>query len=123
MDRMRQGDDPHNEEWEITRKDGKKRIIYFKASVLEVSEKNVYVLALMNDVTDRKRVEEEIPQQYRENAGTLMRGNQLQTFRNIVHCHGGKVWAEAKVNEGATFRVSIPIKGSHDEQLRWCYVY
>jgi hypothetical protein len=44
-------------------------------SILEVSEENVYVLALMSDVSDRKRVEEEIPQLCIENTETLMREN------------------------------------------------
>lgn len=58
MVRMRQSDDLLAEEWEITRADGTKRQLQISTSAVHDSDGTRHVLALMHDVTDRKRAEE-----------------------------------------------------------------
>jgi PAS domain S-box-containing protein len=58
MSRMRQGDDMLFEEWIITRADGEQRALLISTSVLESSDGVAHVLAVMHDITERKRVEE-----------------------------------------------------------------
>jgi PAS domain S-box-containing protein len=58
MERMRRGEDLVNEEWEITRSDGEQRVVSISTSVLTTEDGPPQVLALMHDVTERKRAEE-----------------------------------------------------------------
>jgi PAS domain S-box-containing protein len=55
MERMRQGDNLQNEQWEITRADGKKRILSISTSTLETSQSGTHTLALLQDLTEQKR--------------------------------------------------------------------
>lgn len=56
--RMRQGEDLINEPWEITHADGNKRVLSISSSIIESDDGAFHVLALMQDVTDRKRYED-----------------------------------------------------------------
>jgi PAS domain S-box-containing protein len=57
MAQMRQGNNLRQEEWEITRADGDRRIFSISTSVIESRDGRFHVLGLMQDVTDRQRAE------------------------------------------------------------------
>jgi PAS domain S-box-containing protein len=57
MERMRHGDDLLAEEWEITMADGERRTVLISTSVLTAEEGVPHVLALMSDITERKRAD------------------------------------------------------------------
>ena len=57
MDRMHQGDHLRAEEWVITRKDGGKRTVQITSSTIFDSAGCPSVLAMMHDITERKRSE------------------------------------------------------------------
>jgi two-component system sensor histidine kinase/response regulator len=57
MQSMRRGEDLRAEEWEITCADGKKRILSISTSVVESDDGWVHVMALMQDITERKQTE------------------------------------------------------------------
>jgi PAS domain S-box-containing protein len=58
MGRMRYGEDLLAEEWEIVRADGARRVVTISTSVLTSGDGAAHVLALIHDITDRKRAEE-----------------------------------------------------------------
>ena len=62
MERMRQGDELHAEPWEITRKDGEKRILSITTSIIEAEEGSIHVMAIMDDITELKKAEQALTQ-------------------------------------------------------------
>ena len=60
MDHLRQGTDLLGEEWEITNATGEKRVVSISTSVLQATGDSTHLLALIHDITERKRAEEAI---------------------------------------------------------------
>lgn len=58
MKRMRKGDDLVEEEWQITHSSGSKKQILISTSVLASADGKTHVMALTQDITERKREEE-----------------------------------------------------------------
>ncbi len=63
MARMREGDDLRAEEWEITRKDGERRVLSMSTSRVEMEGGIEAVVALMLDTTARRGAEEQLQRQ------------------------------------------------------------
>jgi len=57
MAQMREGHDMRQEEWRIVRKDGRRRDLVISTSVVGEYDGSVHVMALMGDVSERKRAE------------------------------------------------------------------
>lgn len=73
MAQMRQGKDLLGEEWEITRADGEKRLLSISTSRLQSNDGVVHVLALMQDITQRRESEQQVRNseaRYRSLTGT-----------------------------------------------------
>ena len=62
MERMRQGEHILGEEWIITRKDGGQRTVQIHTATVAHDTAGVHVLAVMRDITERKRTEEHLRQ-------------------------------------------------------------
>jgi len=80
MERMRLGDDLMGEEWEITRADGAKRILCISTSLLKSGDDQGHVLALMQDVTERNRAEQEL-RKYQEHLEDIVEGRTAELER------------------------------------------
>lgn len=59
MARMRAGDDLQAEEWTITRSDGQPRCVAISTRVVHGPQGQLFVLAVLRDITERKRAEAE----------------------------------------------------------------
>jgi PAS domain S-box-containing protein len=81
LKKMREGDDLQNEEWIITRKDGQKRIVTFSATTINKKDNEPYIMALMNDVTEKRKQEEEINQINQE----LKEAQRIGKIGNWIH--------------------------------------
>jgi PAS domain S-box-containing protein len=62
MERMRNGDDLRAEEWVITTKDGKQRPVSISTSLVGRQNGQTHILAIIQDMSEWKRVEEALQQ-------------------------------------------------------------
>ena len=60
MQRMRFGDNLQSEEWEITRADKQKKPILISTRLIESNDGNSHVLGVMNDISEHKRIKDEL---------------------------------------------------------------
>jgi PAS domain S-box-containing protein len=84
MQRMREGEDLRAEEWEITRADGSVRLVRISTSAVESDDGLDHFLALMQDVTEQKKAEQELLKIKKlEAIGTLV-GGIAHDFNNLL---------------------------------------
>jgi PAS domain S-box-containing protein len=60
MEDLRRGNDMVTEEWPVTTKDGTRKMFSISTSVLKKDVGKTYILALMQDVSERKRFEKQL---------------------------------------------------------------
>jgi PAS domain S-box-containing protein len=77
---MRYGNDLRGEEWEITRADGEKRTLLISTSLLDTGEGTPQVLAVMQDITERARMERAL----RESEEALRRSERLASVGTLA---------------------------------------
>ncbi len=81
MERMRLGDNLDHEEWTITRKDGAKRTVEITTIVLAPVGDTAHSMAVMRDMTDRRRIETELAK-YRHNLEELVAKRTAELAQN-----------------------------------------
>jgi two-component system, cell cycle sensor histidine kinase and response regulator CckA len=92
MKKMRQGDDLFCEEWEISRVDGNKTVVNISSSIIESDDGAMHVLALMQDITERKQAEKIIKASLKEKE-TLLKEvhhrvkNNMQVISSLLNFH------------------------------------
>jgi len=79
LERVRRGDDVRNEEWTFIRRDGQERTLLMSASLLVSNSHEMHILALVQDVTERKQAE----RQLHETLARTERMNRLMEGREI----------------------------------------
>ena len=85
MKRMREGQNIEREEWVITRKDGEKRILSISTSLITNESGISCVLALMYDMTEKKKAEDALMAAWDE---TLLNASRLDTLVSLNRMTG-----------------------------------
>jgi PAS domain S-box-containing protein len=85
MQKMRQGMDLRAEEWEITRADGGKRIVTISTSFVAGDNGEVHVLAVLSDITERRKAEKERLRLERELLETRKRESLMRMAGATAH--------------------------------------
>lgn len=115
MARMRLGEDLQNEEWVIAHKDGSRRTITISTSLLDGKDNDSHVLAMIQDVTGRKRAEAERIEMERQLLHTqkleslgILAGGIAHDFNNLLTAILGNMdYALLTIPAGTKARGSI----------------
>lgn len=117
MEQLRAGDHSRNEEWTITRKDGQRRLLAISTSSFEDDDGIEAVVALMHDVTERKRSESALRESQRENQllleaipDMMMRVRRDGTYVGFKYPRDFQPWKHETRSQiiGSNIRNSVP---------------
>ncbi|MFN0136544.1 MAG: ATP-binding protein [Phycisphaerae bacterium] len=120
MDRMRHGDNLLGEEWEITRKDGQQRTISISTSAVETDEGQPTVVAMMQDVSDRKLLQWQLFHAQKLELVGRLAGGVAHDFNNLLTALLGNVdIASSSINDPVELEYALrEIRGVADRASR-----
>jgi len=115
MARVWAGDNLKGEEWEITRPDGSKRIVGISTSIVRRKAGEIHLLALIQDLTERKNAEEErrklemqMQQAQKLESLGILAGGIAHDFNNLLTAILGYAnLAQLEVPAGSRARVNL----------------
>lgn len=84
MRHIREGDNLSSEEWRITHKNGHFRTVNISTTILETSQDQAHIMALMSDMTERKQLEKQLSQAQKLEALGTLAGGIAHDFNTIL---------------------------------------